>query len=146
VVGTGGDSASIEATAKISKLDTVGELHAGTVSLAGKVTTKDGLVVQLAVGAERAEAGKDVANLTLTQQFTSGTTERKVSVAAKLTAGELDGPLTITASRNGLAVAATVTRGSDGKITGSIKAGDQEVGTVSGTQINYKDGTTESLG
>ncbi|WP_157275579.1 hypothetical protein [Pelomonas sp. Root1444] len=146
VVGTSGDSASIEATAKISKLDTVGELHAGTVSLAGKVTTKAGLVVQLAVGAERAEAGKDVTSVTVTQQFTSGAGERKVSVAAKLTAGELDGPLTITASRNGLAVAATVTRGSDGKITGSIKAGDQEVGTVSGTQINYKDGTTESLG
>lgn len=146
VVGTGGDSANIEATLKVSKLDTVGDLHAGTVSLAGKVTTKAGLVVQLAVGAERAEAGKDVTSVTLTQQFTSGTTERKVSVAAKLTAGELDGPLTITSSRNGLAVAATVTRGSDGKITGSIKAGDQEVGTVSGTQINYKDGTTESLG
>lgn len=146
VVGTGGDSASIEATAKINKLDSVGELHAGTVSLAGKVTTKAGLVVQLAVGAERAEAGKDVTSMTVTQQLTSGTNERKVSVAAKLAAGQLDGPVTITASRNGLAVTATITRGSDGKLSGSIKAGDQEVGTVSGTQINYKDGTTESLG
>jgi hypothetical protein len=146
VVGTGGDSASVEATLKVSKLDSVGELHAGTVSLAGKVTTKAGLAVQLAVGAERAEAGKDVTSVTVTQQLTSGTTERKVSVAAKLTAGQLDGPVTITASRNGLAVTATITRGNDGKLSGSIKAGDQEVGTVSGTQINYKDGTTESVG
>jgi hypothetical protein len=146
VAGTGGDSANIEATLKVSKLDTVGDLHAATVSLGGKVTTKDGLTVQLAVGAERPEAGKDVANITVSQQFNSGTTERKVSLAAKLTAGELDGPLTITASRNGLAIAVTLSRGSDGKITGSVKAGDQEVGTVSGTQINFKDGTTESLG
>lgn len=146
VVGTGGDSASVEATLKVNKLDATGDLHAATLSLAGKVTTKGGLVVQLAAGAERAEAGKDVATLTLTQQFTSGTTERKVSVAAKLTAGELDGPLTITASRNGLAVSATITRGADGKTTGSIKAGDVEVGTVSGTQVNFKDGSTESLG
>lgn len=146
VVGAGGDSASVESTTKVNKLDTVSDLHAGTVSLAAKVTTKAGLVVQLAVGAERAEAGKDVATMTVTQQFTSGTTERKVSVAAKLTNGQPDGPVTITASRNGLAVTATITRGSDGKLSGSIKAGDQEVGTVSGAQINYKDGTTESLG
>jgi len=146
VSGTGGDSASVEATLKVSKLDTVGELHAGTVSLAGKVTTKAGLVVQLAVGAERAEAGKDVTSVTVTQQFTSGTSERKVSVAAKIAAGVPEGPVTITASRNGLAVTATITRASDGKLSGSVKAGDQEVGTVSGTQINYKDGTTESLG
>ncbi len=146
VVGTAGDTASIDATLKVNKLDTVGNLDAGSVSLAAKVTTKAGLVVQLAVGADRPEAGKDVSNVTITQQFTSGTTERKVSLAAKITAGVLDGPLTITASRNGLAVTATITRGSDGKLTGSIKAGDQEVGTVSGSQINYKDGTTESLG
>lgn len=146
VVGAAGDSASIEATLKVNKLDTIGDLHAGSVSLAAKVTTKDGLAVQLAVGAERPEAGKDVSNVTITQQLTSGTTERRISVAAKLTAGELDGPVTISASRNGLAVVATIMRGADGKATGTIKAGDLEVGTVSGSQINYKDGTTESLG
>lgn len=146
VVGTGGDSATLEATLKVNKLDAVGDLDAATLSLAAKVVTKAGLAVQLAVGAERAEAGKDVTSLTLTQQFTSGTTERKVSVAAKLAAGVLEGPLTITASRNGLAVAATLSRAADGKVTGTVKAGDQEVGTVSGTQINFKDGSVESLG
>jgi hypothetical protein len=143
VVGAGGESATLDATLTVSKLDTVGDLHAGTVSLAAKVTTKEKVAVQLALGMERPTAGTDAAKLTMTHVISGDAAERKLTLSASIVKDELSGPLTITSTRG---VTVTLSRGADGKLIGSIKAGEVEVGTVNGTQVNFKDGTTESLG
>ncbi|MGQ5524404.1 hypothetical protein ACUHMQ_14250 [Chitinimonas sp. PSY-7] len=131
--------AEVVASVTRKAIDPVHELDAGTISATAKVTTASGTVVQLAVGLEREQAGIDTVKLSSTHKVG----DRSVTLGATLVNGHLSDTATIS---NAEGVTVTLTRGTDGKLIGKVKKGEQEVGTIADEKVNFKDGSTETLG
>lgn len=136
-----GDGVVAEVSTEVTRkaIDQANGLDAGTVSLAAKVVSANGVTIKLALGLDRATAGDDTVTMSLTHELGA----RKLTLQATLDDGEVSGPVTLTGPDN---ISVSLSENANGVLTGSIKQGTVEVGTINDSLISFKDGTTESLG
>lgn len=136
-----GDGVVAEVSTEVTRkaIDQANGLDAGTVSLAAKVVSANGVTIKLALGLDRATAGDDTVTMSLTHELGA----RKLTLQATLDDGEVSGPVTLTGPDN---ISVSLSENANGVLIGSIKQGTVEVGTINDSLISFKDGTTESLG
>lgn len=136
-----GDGVVAEVSTEVTRkaIDQANGLDAGTVSLAAKVVSASGVTIKLALGLDRATAGDDTVTMSLTHELGA----RKLTLQATLDDGEVSGPVTLTGPDN---ISVSLSENANGVLTGTIKQGTVEVGTINDSLISFKDGTTESLG